>query len=136
MELYVGTKGIMAKRMNLGMYNAVRGWKMPKDEAPQTPGYYIEYPDGYKSWSPARIFEEAYRKDGSFTFGHAMWLLEHNNLVARTGWNGKNMYLFMAEADGIYQQFIGIMTADETVVPWVASQTDMAADDWTLVEDA
>lgn len=29
---------------------------------PSGPGYYVVYPDGYKSWSPVEAFEEGYTK--------------------------------------------------------------------------
>jgi hypothetical protein len=29
---------------------------------PQAGGYYVVYPDGYKSWSPAKAFEDGYTK--------------------------------------------------------------------------
>lgn len=31
--------------------------------------------------------------------------------------------------------FIAMKTADDKLVPWLASQTDMLADDWVIVED-
>ena len=30
---------------------------------PQVDGYYVRYPDGYESWSPATAFEEGYTKE-------------------------------------------------------------------------
>lgn len=68
MENYIGVKLLQAEPMNLGAYNQLRGWDIPKDEAPNSPGYLVEYPDGYRSWSPKAVFEAAYFKvdgDGS-----------------------------------------------------------------------
>jgi len=62
METYIGTKMLEAEPMTLGAYNNFRGWKIPDNEDPTTPGYLVCYPDGYKSWSPAAIFESAYLK--------------------------------------------------------------------------
>lgn len=62
MEKYVGTKIIKAAAMNLGDYNAHRGWKIPENENPEKEGYLVEYSDDYQSWSPKDVFEEAYRK--------------------------------------------------------------------------
>lgn len=59
---YIGTKLIEAKKMNLGDYNNYRGWKIPEDENPNREGYLVKYPDGYESWSPKEIFEQAYNK--------------------------------------------------------------------------
>lgn len=62
MDKYIGTKLIEAKEMNLGDYNNYRGWKIPKNENPNREGYLVEYSDGYISWSPKEIFEQAYNK--------------------------------------------------------------------------
>lgn len=76
-------------------------------------------------------------------FGEALKCLRANKLVHRTGWNGKNMFLVLVSADewsttigaGVYElgkrlPWIGIGTADGRFVPWLASQTDILADDW------
>lgn len=62
MKKYVGTKVIEAKQMTRGDYNNYRGWKIPADENPEDKGYLVKYPDGYESWSPAGVFEAAYRE--------------------------------------------------------------------------
>ena len=62
MKSYIGTKILRAEPMALGLYNAFRGWDMPADEDPARPGYRVEYPDGYVSWSPQEVFESAYRE--------------------------------------------------------------------------
>lgn len=92
-------------------------------------------------------------------FGKAIEALKAGKRVARAGWNGKGMYLFLATdmefhtaADlsefnpGKVEQAcpenavhvhdsICMRTAQKTiVVGWLASQTDMLADDWQLVE--
>jgi hypothetical protein len=61
MQTYIGTKIIQAEPLNLGGYNARRGWTIPEDENPDREGYFVVYPDGYQSWSPKEVFEEAYR---------------------------------------------------------------------------
>jgi len=57
MEEYVGTKFIIAKPMNRGEYNELRGWTMPANENPSDSGYLVQYEDGYISWSPKEVFE-------------------------------------------------------------------------------
>lgn len=61
-NIYVGTKILEAKPMNLGEYNKVRGWTIPEDEDTNREGYCVYYPDNYCSWSPKEIFEQCYRK--------------------------------------------------------------------------
>lgn len=62
MRTYIGTKKIQAEPLNLGDYNTLRGWTIPADENPMREGYKVVYPDGYVSWSPKEIFEEAYHE--------------------------------------------------------------------------
>lgn len=57
---YFGAKAIKAEPMNLGDYNNFRGWTIHENENPDREGYLVEYPDGYISWSPKEVFEEAY----------------------------------------------------------------------------
>lgn len=58
-KLYVGAKLIKAKPMSRWQFNAAMHCTSEgkKDQL----GYMVEYPDGYTSWSPKNVFEEAYR---------------------------------------------------------------------------
>lgn len=78
-----------------------------------------------------------------FSFGEAITNLKDGNKVARHGWNGKGMWLKLIEADEYSTigtsvketlPWIGMKTADNKFVPWLASQTDMLAEDWIVVE--
>ncbi len=62
MKKYVGTKVIEARLMTRGDYNNYRGWQIPAGENPEDKGYLVKYSDGYESWSPAKVFETAYRE--------------------------------------------------------------------------
>lgn len=145
MKKYIGTKMIEAKPMNRGDYNKYRGWTIPKDENPSDEGYLVKYSDGYESWSPKKQFEEAYRDCMGMTFGIALELLKKGCKVAREGWNGKGMFLFLVFPEQIVtnadveinsaRESIAMRTADSSiVVGWLASQTDMLAEDWVVVE--
>ena len=69
---YVCHKEVLARPMNRGAYNALRGWEMPSDENPKDEGYLVEYlegggqnhPDfaGYISWSPKAVSERGYKE--------------------------------------------------------------------------
>ncbi len=72
-------------------------------------------------------------------FGRALEMLNGGDRVCRSGWNGKGMFLFQINSwtytDGKQDNypnlpFIAMKTADDKVVPWLASQTDMLAEDW------
>ena len=85
------------------------------------------------------------------TFGEALVALKAGKKVSRAGWNGKGMFLFLVPGStfkvsrapllGIYPEgtevnycpHIDMKTADEKVVPWLASQTDVLAEDWNIL---
>lgn len=103
----------------------------------EEPGFRVRYPDGYESWSPARPFLEAYRAMDEMTFGDAIHMLKSGRLVRRAGWNGKGMWLCLQRPDNNSKMtlpYIYMRTVQGDMVPWLASQTDMLADDWQLVD--
>lgn len=141
MKKYLGVKMIEAKPMNLGDYNRYKSWTIPEDEDPMKEGYMVVYPDGYVSWSPKEIFEEAYREISGLTFGLAVEAMKKGARVARKGWNGKGMWIELSEygkgamyKDRPLHPHILMATAQGDFVPWLASQTDMLAEDWEVVE--
>lgn len=164
MKLYNGTKTVRACPMSRLAYNQFRGWELPADENGDDEGYLVEYTDGgqanttvyagYVSWSPKAVFERAYREVNTqrLDFGAALVVLKSGGKVARDGWNGKGMFLFLVNGSrfavnrapllGIYPEgtivdyrsHIDMKTAQGDVVPWVASQSDLLADDWVVVE--
>lgn len=71
----------------------------------------------------------------TFNFGKAIELMQDGKFVAREGWNGKGMYLGIQipdEHSANRQPYIWIMPKHGRV-PWVASQTDILAEDWSEV---
>lgn len=70
-------------------------------------------------------------------FGWAIQALKNGHRVSRSGWNGKGMWLGLQRPDAgskMSLPFIYMSTVTGDLVPWLASQTDMLADDWGLVE--
>jgi hypothetical protein len=71
-------------------------------------------------------------------FGDAIRTLKEGKRVAREGWNGKGQWLKLATSSMVGQStllpFIYICTVQGEIVPWLASQTDMLAEDWMVVE--
>ena len=152
MKTYIGTKIIKAKPMTRGEYNRYRGWEIPENENPEDAGYLVEYSDGYQSWSPEKQFEDAYRECDNMTFGLALEALKRGLKVARAGWNGKNQFLFLVKGESLeyetsanlacleevevhHPDVIAIKTTiGDIQVGWLASQTDMLAEDWKIVE--
>lgn len=78
-----------------------------------------------------------------FDFGTALKLLKDGHRVARSGWNGKGMWLLLQVPDEhskmthpyIYIEYpVGHVAYPQgSRVPWLASQTDALADDWCIV---
>ena len=65
MKKYIGTKTIMAKPMAKSEAEKVLNRSLDDAKGGED-GYLVEYPDGYKSWSPKETFEEAYKVADSF----------------------------------------------------------------------
>lgn len=103
------------------------------------------------------IFEATYEPERlcnalGLSFGAALNFLKEGRKLARAGWNGKGMFVFLVPGStfkvnrapllGIYPEgteiryhaHVDMKTADGQVVPWLASQTDLLAEDWQLVD--
>lgn len=75
------------------------------------------------------------------SFSEALMALRRRNVkyVAREGWNGKGMFLFLQRPSGGRREpstlpYIVMRTAQGDFVPWLASQTDVLSDDWVAVD--
>ena len=149
MKTYIRTKIIEAKPMTRGDYNIFRGWQIPENENQEDEGYLVKYPDGYISWSPKEVFEEAYRECDSMPFGLAIEAMKKGKKVKRKGWNGKNQYIQLAtnisyvtadkeivncNHDAIGNQAIAFIGTSGVQMGWLASQADMLADDWVFAD--
>lgn len=80
-------------------------------------------------------------------FGDAIQAMKAGARVQRAGWNGKGMWLFLADIPAVkvdcrlalgdvvgLRPCICMFDAQKMIVPgWLASQTDMLADDWAVV---
>ena len=159
MQQYIGVKLINAKPMTRQAYNDFRGWTLPADENGADEGFLVEYLDGgkgntdlyegYVSWSPKEVFERAYGPTNGMTFGLALEAMKRGQYVQRAGWNGKGLKLALVGEGGAYEHSISevstlpyivmayphdAINTPGAVVPWLASQTDMLASDWRIVE--
>lgn len=106
--------------------------------------------DKYPQFMTTAEFEAMCRSTDAMTFGDALEALKNGERVARKGWNGKDMYVFLAyEPDFVTDADISafdqrdvevgnmlvMKTAQDTFQPgWLASQADMLAEDWYIVE--
>lgn len=71
-------------------------------------------------------------------FGYALNALEDGYRVTRAGWNGKGMFLQLQvpnKHSKMQRPYIYMSPVDGALVPWVASQSDMLADDWEIIHN-
>lgn len=70
------------------------------------------------------------------SFGDALDALKAGSRVQRSGWNGKGMWLALQIPDAnskMQRPYIYMSDAQGLLVPWLASQTDVLADDWLVL---
>jgi triacylglycerol esterase/lipase EstA (alpha/beta hydrolase family) len=76
-------------------------------------------------------------------FGEALDALKQDERLARDGWNGRGMWVAMVPSQAwsvdddnrvLGRAFLCLKTADGAYVPWTASQTDLLAEDWRVVD--
>ena len=115
-------------------------------------GYSFRREDGYPypEWMTKEDFEKMFRPAEDMTFGDALEAVKQGHRAARRGWNGKGMYIFLGQevefhtmAD-LYEfadqnvevnDLLILRTAQGTLQPgWLASRSDMLAEDWYIVE--
>lgn len=150
MKTYIGTKiieAIPAIRKGSTVYE--KDQPIPKSMDPEQEGYKVRYQDGYESWSPKAVFEEAYRPIDGMNFGLAIEAMKKGKKCRRAGWNGKNQHIELASAisytspegvivnaghDAIGNKAIAFCGTSGIQMGWLASQADMLADDWEIVE--
>lgn len=104
------------------------------------------------------IFEATYESaagaTGAISFGQALQALKAGARLARTGWNGRGMFIYLVPAASYpvqtgaakahfgagamvpYNAYLAIKNVDETVSTWVPSVNDCLAEDWVIVGEA
>lgn len=158
---HIGTKIVTAEAMTRAAYNKFRGWALPDDEDGEDAGYLVEYQDGgkpnvegragYVSWTPKQQFDAAYHSCSAMPLGLAIEALKRGERIARTGWNGKGMFVYLVPAnaypaqtgvakaffgDGAlvpYNAYMALKGVDGTVSTWAPSGSDTLAEDWQIV---
>lgn len=152
MEKYIGVKLIEAEPATLEKAEDVLQHKIHGQSGD---GYLVKYPDGYQSWSPKDVFEEAYRPTNGMSFGLAIEAAKKGHKVARHGWNGKGMFVVYqkgypqgiacnnqtAEAWGLNagdlfrcEPYLQIKMVNGSHSMWVPSINDTLADDWMIIQ--
>ena len=93
--------------------------------------------------------DEAYHPTDGLSFGLAIEAAKKGMKIARVGWNGKNQYVELAERisyenaahevinaqhEAIGNKALAFVGTSGVQLGWLASQADMLADDWRIVE--
>ena len=151
MPKYIGVKIIWAIPMTREAFEAKHGRNVGGDKHGE--GYEVTYEGGYQAWSPEDVFDAAYRKINCMTFGLAIEALKLGKKVARRGWNGKGMFIFLIPGSTfkvnrapllgiypegteiIYRPHIAMKGADGSISEWTpAAGNDVLAEDWEIVD--
>lgn len=83
-------------------------------------------------------------------FGEALEAVKNGHAISRTGWNGRGQFVYLIsahdlqvglkygygeyEGEPMFTDVLAIRTTNNRIqVGWLASQSDMLADDWKIV---
>lgn len=139
---------------------APRTFNLHGKPTPEAGWYFVQYENGYNSFSPADAFVNGHTPIDPADNPHGAWhgigwavkQMQDGMLVCRAGWNGKGMFLFLVPGSqfkvnrlpllDIYEEgtdidycpHVDMKMADGKIVPWLASQTDLLAFDWEIAE--
>ena len=110
------------------------------------------YDDDLRHKNNEQIYIEEYglvRMEDEMDFGSAIMNVKAGHRIARKGWNGKGMYVFLATDPEFHtdadisefkdtgtevSNFLVLRTAQGTLQPgWLATQSDILAEDWYVV---
>ena len=160
MSMYIGTKVVLAMPMTMTEAQKVLGREI-KPATVEEDGYLVVYKDGYMSWSPKSVFDDAYHKIVGMDFGEVIEALKSGLAVRRKGWNGKGMFVVKQIPSHIeggiiptmqslpqsakdillsrenahidYTNQMLIINPDGRADSWVPSVSDVFAEDWEVV---
>jgi hypothetical protein len=149
MKFYIGTKVVEAAPMTRDEFQNTRNRYVGGTETGE--GYLVRYDNGYESWSPKHVFEEAYRRINNMTYGLALEALKRGHTVTNLDWPQEGMFLFLVPgsvfsvnraplnkilAKGTlvnYLSHIDLRNADGSIGPYIPSQADMLGENWVLI---
>ena len=162
MKKFIGTKVVKAEPMTMAEAQKVLGREI-NPATVEEDGYLVEYKDGYKSWSPKSVFEEAYHCFGKMFFGEVVEALKSGLAIRREGWNRKGMFVVKQVPSHItgdiipkmqslpqiakdilmkrenphidYTNQMLIINPDGRADSWVPSASDIFAEDWEIVTE-
>ena len=123
MERYIGTKIIEAEPMS----------RAHGDKSED--GYKVRYPDGYESWSPKDVFEEAYRKASGVSFGLALEAMKKGKGARLPKWS-EDVIIRAQFPDKHSKMTAPYLYVESRFgrVPWKETMIELFSDEWEIVE--
>lgn len=112
-------------------------------------GYFYVSDNGYTRWASKEDFEKQFRPAENMSFGQAIEAAKQGKQIARRGWNGKGQFVELASCVSYIDPYGNKVNADHAAagnrafafvgtsgvqLGWLASQADMLAEDWYIVE--
>ena len=128
MEQYIGTKIVEAEPEAL-RYKNEAGVEMCEE------GYKVRYQDGYESWSPKGVFEEAYRKTDGMTFGLALEAMKKGKGARLPRWK-PDVVIRAQYPDKNSKMTAPYLYAESRYgrVPWKETMIELFSDEWEIVD--
>lgn len=158
---YIRSHIVEAEPCTLGEWEAKTGKKWNEADRPRSDeGYKCDYPDGYSGWCPKAEFEKVSSPVENMTFGQAIDACRYRGAkIQRVNWNGEGQFVVYQDCATLFPltpeqrkeaspepmleatsacfvfHFVNRKTGETGIqVGWLASQADMAANDWRIVE--
>lgn len=155
MPRYIGTKRIWAIPMDYATFQKKE--KGNQEDMENAPGYLVVYPDGYRSWSPKHVFEQAYcfsnidPNSKGKTFGEALeWVKSgkgmrlpswKEDVIVRCFFPTKEESGTTEDGKSAYYNHPTFITAPYLYVesrfgrvPWKETMIELFAENWEIVE--
>lgn len=97
-------------------------------------GYAVKYPDGYISWSPKDVFEEAYRLTDGLTFGLALEAAKKGMGMRLPSWQPDVVIRaqFPDEHSKMTAPYLYVESRFGRV-PWKETMIELFSDKWQIV---
>jgi len=137
MNKYIGTKLIEAEeaiRID-GQRVEHSDFAVNYDACRVERGYRVRYPDGYESWSPKEVFEEAYQPVSGVNFGLALEAMK-KGLGARLPQWKPDVVIRVQYPDEHSKMTAPYLYVESQFgrVPWKETMIELFSDEWEIVE--
>ncbi len=133
MKKYIGVKMIMAEPATKG--DCYNGFAKLSQEQAQQEGYKVVYTDGYESWSPKDVFEEAYRSVKGCSFGLALEAVKKGKGMRLSAWQPDVVIRvqFPDEHSKMTAPYLYVESRFGRV-PWKETMIELFSDAWEIVD--